>query len=140
MDTPTPATPKKHWTNTLIGIVGALIIMGPGIYRVVRPEIDQTLMNWKLREFKPKIETCVKQKTQATEGQTIVGIDFECALDIAATIYSQDHEKALALCHKYSPFQSIYGGDRPSTRIDQQIQDASCELSIKERLNKGASK
>ncbi len=49
------------------------------------------------------IQECVNNKKASLGNLQVIGLEFECALEAAASLYNQDPEKAIDICVKYNP-------------------------------------
>lgn len=81
--------------------------------KIVLVVFSFVLAVWLLYNFTESdrvVQECV-QKVKAKLGNVqvlldnvqVVGLEFDCALELAAKIYGQDPEKAISLCVKYNP-------------------------------------
>lgn len=140
---PTPSdqspAPSKRLTKeklyAVAGVVAVLLLSGPSLVTEIKGWRESFQKSKKLNQYKDQIETCVERKTAEANGTRIIGLDLSCAIDIAATFYSQDPDLAIDLCMKYN-FIAPKGDPKDAyVRSLTTLHRATCKSNIKERLS-----
>ncbi|MEK7528169.1 MAG: hypothetical protein AAB592_00180 [Patescibacteria group bacterium] len=84
---------KKHiWTILLIIFLAASFINKYG---------DKIVDWYKIQPYLAKVDDCYQEAIAKTE-KKVIGLDYSCAIDVAATIYEEDPDLAVAICSRYS--------------------------------------
>lgn len=133
-----PATPptaiasvKKYATWIVIFV----LVSGGSLYKFGKDAWTEFTHYRELAPYAATISGCVQQKEAAANGQKIIGLDYSCAIETAATFYESDPEKAILLCKKYNPFFKPSGNtDDVFEKSQEQIARAACRSSIERVL------
>lgn len=110
---------KKHiWTILLIIFFVASFISKYG---------DEIIDWYKIQPYQTKVDDCYQEKIAKTE-KKVIGLDYSCAVDIAAIVYEEDPDLAITICSKYGLLSE-----------DDPIQISTCRHQIEDRLNETGS-
>ena len=119
---------RDPWVIIGFGII-AFIAIGMG-YEKVKPLISSLNSELGLNKHRPAIEDCVSNKKVEFGSQEIIGLEYECAIDIAATFYNSEPEKAIELCVRNNVL--FDGLDENSARFARAV----CRDEIEKVINK----
>ncbi len=110
---------KQHiWTVLIIIFLAASFINKYG----------HEIVEWyKIQPYLTKVDDCYQEELAKTE-EKVIGLDYSCAIDIAATVYGENPDLAIAICSKYGPLPE-----------DDPIQISTCRHQIENRLNETGS-
>ena len=136
---------RKHDFWKVAGTFFLVIIIGSSIYDDIKPGITSFMAEWSLREYKKDITVCVANTKEQMGDKKIIGLEYECAINKAATFYNENPERAIQLCMIYNPLFDIkLGREYSSINADdlyaqknEQIVRTACKVSIEEELKKG---
>lgn len=137
-----PRRKRRHYSWIVLGVAfSALITIGEA-YDDLKPH----LMSWRaerpLRQYKKNIANCVKDAKKQVGNEKVIGLEYSCAIQIAATFYAVDQEKALNLCMIYNPLfdvdigreYSSFNSDDLWAQKNEQIARVACKTSIEREL------
>jgi hypothetical protein len=135
---------KKHSIWGIIGTILLIIFLGGSIIYKLKPQIALFTAEMALNEYSDDIAKCISETKAKTGDQKVVGIEYECAINVAATFYGTDPEKAINLCMINNPFFDIQPGRKYSSgniedmyaKRNETIARSSCISSIERRLEK----
>ena len=109
---------QQTWTILLIIFITASFINKHG----------NEIVEWyKIQPYLKQVNNCYQEEAAKTE-KIVVGLDYSCAIDIAATVYEEDSNLAIEICGKYSLLPE-----------DDPIQASTCRHQIEDRLDKTGS-
>lgn len=120
---------KQH--KNIIGIlltIGVIVLLS---YKPLAKTFSELLQQNELNQYSQPIADCLKEKEAELGDRKVLGLEYGCAIEVAATIYQEDPEKAIRLCEKYSPLPTI-----PDYPTSGQINKEACKNSIEERTER----
>lgn len=127
---------KKEILVIVITVLGALASQ-------VIPRVSLFMKEYsavsKMERYRPQVLACADQKRAEAAGRTIVGLEYECALDIAATFYAQDQATAIRLCQVFYPLPPTLNADKVIAEYEQRMQTTVCRTQITARLSATSS-
>ncbi len=119
---------NKKTKNTL-GIIFTIIVIALLNYKTIATLFKDILSQNGLNQYSGQIDSCLKSKESSVGERKVLGLEYACAIEVAATIYEKEPDKAIDLCKKYSPFPAL-SADPSSERI----QISACKSSIEKHL------
>ena len=130
-------------TSTLkraLYILIVVIFAGGPAYTAVKQAWEAHKQKQELKPYAKDIKKCLAQKEQETAGQAVVGLEYSCAVEIAAGFYGVDPEKAIRLCMAYNPVKKDYYD--PNDAFDRQelnTMNIACRVSIRRAISERES-
>lgn len=111
-----------------------MVIVG-GAYENLKPYITSVQESSELKEYKDDIEACLAEMESQSDNE-VVGLEYSCAINVAATFYESDPEKAIKLCMSKNPFFDVQSGsDDIYAQRNEQLARSSCKASIEGRVD-----
>lgn len=134
---PTPPTTRawKEKVYAATGVIIFLLLSGPAFLTEGKSLLNNLKKSKQLNQYKGQIETCTVRKQAETNGKQVIGLDFSCAIDVAATLYANDPETAIDLCMKYNALAPKGDPKDPYVRNLTLIHRSACRSSIEKRLS-----
>ena len=107
---------KKALRNTMFALLAiAFLIVNTQYHNII---------NWyELRPYSAEAKTCHEEATEKTE-QKVIGLEYECGIEVASTIYTENPELAISLCEKHA-----------LSFIDKNLQKSLCKTEIEKKIN-----
>ncbi len=102
-------------------------------------DLIQNLSFNDLAQYRTPLKKCVDEKTAATSGTKIFGLEYECAIDVGAKFYVQEPDKAIRLCKKFYPLPVNIGADDFSRKYEDNLQTSVCRVALERRMNSASS-
>mgnify|MGYP001558049502 CR=1 FL=1 len=134
-------SPEPVWKKAVPIICTAVLGLyfgGPPIFSAINDLIQDLFFN-DLTQYRAPIQKCIDQKTAAASGTKVLGLDYECAIDIGAVFYAQEPDRAIRLCKKFYPLRSEVGGNDFSQKYEDNLQTSICRFSLESRIHNASS-
>lgn len=134
-------SPRSAWKRAAPIICATLLALyfgaGP-IFSGIKDLIRDLSFN-DLAQYRAPLKKCVDEKTLAASGTKIFGLEYECAIDVGATFYVQEPDKAIRLCKEFYPLRPAGGGDDFSRKYEDNLQTSVCRLAFERRIRNASS-
>jgi hypothetical protein len=135
-------TEDKPWAKIGWVVVGAIVILAVvgSVYDYLKPQISSFMVSSSLKQYQGEISRCAAEKQNAAGANKVVGLEYSCAIEVAATFYSAEPEKAIQLCLLYNPIMKLDLGSKKdaAAKADEAISRAACKGSIEQAMKAGA--
>lgn len=122
---------KSSRIKNIVYWILAIILIGLLSFDSWYPQIlemmEKMTQNRELVGYDAQVQKCLKEEQARLGGEVVIGLEYGCAIDVAATFFEEDPDLAVALCMKYSLVQS-------EDEFLERVNKGACRLSISERL------
>ncbi len=124
--------PQTFTPGRIATLVFTFVIIGWPLVRVGGTWLSAFQKDQALKKYDGPIQRCVAAKQSVSN--PVIGLDYECAIDVAAGIYAQNSTEALELCKKY---QSKINATLAIGLNNPTLAEALCRSQIEGRLKNG---